>query len=341
MTPPWNAGLDRAWYPVAWSHELTRSRPLARVVLGQEVVLFRGPDGRPAALDDCCPHRNVALSLGRVEGGALRCAYHGWCFNSSGAVSEAPCAARGEPLPRAKATAFRAAEQQGTVWVCLGDGADGPPRWAGVDEAGYASFEVVTLIRCGLEPVLVNFVDCGHTGFVHAGLFRKRPHQDVTAALEETADGVRIETLGENDPGSLLSKVLLARGGAMRHVDAFMAPHTVRVDYWLGGSRHVVSTSICTPESAGVTRVFTRVAVRAWPLTAGVMRVLRRTTRQILEQDRVVLESQQERLAARGARFCSMEADAPTAWVSRALARYRRALELSAEPRRERVTYRL
>ena len=41
----------------------------------------RDSAGRPSALVDRCPHRNLALSLGTVHpDGNLECAYHGWRF---------------------------------------------------------------------------------------------------------------------------------------------------------------------------------------------------------------------------------------------------------------------
>ena len=42
--------------------------PVARTFLGEQVVLFRGANGTPAALEDRCCHRAAPLSLGTVEG---------------------------------------------------------------------------------------------------------------------------------------------------------------------------------------------------------------------------------------------------------------------------------
>ena len=61
-------GSDAPWYAAALAREL-RDRPLGRTVRGRPLVLFRTGDGRPAALADRCPHRNVPLSLGRCRDG--------------------------------------------------------------------------------------------------------------------------------------------------------------------------------------------------------------------------------------------------------------------------------
>ena len=78
-----------AWYVAAWAHEVGRE-PLARKILGEDVVLFRRQDGATVALEDQCCHRQLPLSLGKVEGDCLRCGYHGSRFAASGACVEIP-----------------------------------------------------------------------------------------------------------------------------------------------------------------------------------------------------------------------------------------------------------
>ena len=58
------AKLTRFFYVACLSEELVKG-PLARVIAGVPLVLFRS-HGRAGALLDRCPHRNVPLSLGRV-----------------------------------------------------------------------------------------------------------------------------------------------------------------------------------------------------------------------------------------------------------------------------------
>jgi phenylpropionate dioxygenase-like ring-hydroxylating dioxygenase large terminal subunit len=83
---------------VADAVEVT-TRPRAVRVDGVPLVLLRLADGAPpVAYADRCPHRLVPLSAGQVvasrhlgrigqpaiEGGALRCRYHGWEFGADG-----------------------------------------------------------------------------------------------------------------------------------------------------------------------------------------------------------------------------------------------------------------
>ena len=85
--------LRSAWHPVLRVADLG-TEPVAVTLLGEHWVVVR-LDGVVAAFADRCPHRLVPLSAGSVdvEGGAevLRCAYHGWCFDGSGACTADQC----------------------------------------------------------------------------------------------------------------------------------------------------------------------------------------------------------------------------------------------------------
>src|SRR5712691_1897986 len=86
--------LRRYWQPVAHSEELPPDgAPLAARLLGEDLVLFRDEHDRLGLLDRHCSHRGADLSYGRLEDGGLRCAYHGWLYDTHGRCLEQP----GEP----------------------------------------------------------------------------------------------------------------------------------------------------------------------------------------------------------------------------------------------------
>ena len=76
--------IRNAWYVAAWTHEIERGRIHARTIIDQPLVLYRTTDNGIVALEDRCPHRFAPLSLGRLEGDALRCMYHGLKFAPDG-----------------------------------------------------------------------------------------------------------------------------------------------------------------------------------------------------------------------------------------------------------------
>lgn len=75
--------------------ELERDGRLIARLDGREIGVLLGPDGRPRAIRNRCPHHGAPLCLGRVEprlAGApgryepsgqavLRCPWHGWEFD--------------------------------------------------------------------------------------------------------------------------------------------------------------------------------------------------------------------------------------------------------------------
>jgi len=107
------------WYPVAWSRELKSGRALGVRFAGEPIVLVRPKEGPVFALEDRCAHRQVPLHDGVVEGCGLRCGYHGWTYNSSGACVEVPYLGKGK-LPNG-VRAYPCREAAGLVFVFPGD----------------------------------------------------------------------------------------------------------------------------------------------------------------------------------------------------------------------------
>jgi phenylpropionate dioxygenase-like ring-hydroxylating dioxygenase large terminal subunit len=83
-------GLRNHWYAVIPSDEIPADRPLGIKRLGEELVVWRGADGRAHVMPDRCPHRGARLSVGKVEGSMLRCWYHGWLYDGSGQCVSIP-----------------------------------------------------------------------------------------------------------------------------------------------------------------------------------------------------------------------------------------------------------
>lgn len=86
--------MRRYWQPAALSAELGMDKPLAVQLFGEELVLFRDGDGKPALIGRYCAHQGVDMIYGRVEPEGLRCMYHGWLFDNCGRV-----VLRGDWLP--------------------------------------------------------------------------------------------------------------------------------------------------------------------------------------------------------------------------------------------------
>lgn len=164
--------LRRYWHPVSFSHEL-RDRPVPAVLLDEPIVLWRVGDGTVVAMRDLCLHRGTALSLGWLDEDKIVCKYHGWSYQSDGACVRIPSLPADRAIPRrAKAQTYLAREQYGIVWVCLS-----PDPVASIPEVPEVGMEGWATMLCGPWPVRAhasrcaeNFLDLGHTTWVHPGL---------------------------------------------------------------------------------------------------------------------------------------------------------------------------
>ncbi len=53
-------------------------------------MIYRDAKGTVGCIEPSCAHRKANLSYGIPEEHGIRCAYHGWVFNETGACMEQP-----------------------------------------------------------------------------------------------------------------------------------------------------------------------------------------------------------------------------------------------------------
>jgi thiamine pyrophosphate-dependent acetolactate synthase large subunit-like protein/nitrite reductase/ring-hydroxylating ferredoxin subunit/rubredoxin len=68
------------WHRVAGTDELPEGR-IKTVTVGGESIALTHFQGRHGALANACPHQGGPLGEGSIEGGWLRCPWHGWDFH--------------------------------------------------------------------------------------------------------------------------------------------------------------------------------------------------------------------------------------------------------------------
>ncbi|MEK9671935.1 MAG: Rieske 2Fe-2S domain-containing protein [Rhodospirillaceae bacterium] len=114
--------VKNCWYVAGLSDEFEKGKLTSHKICNRRMVIWRGKDGKMAALDDRCAHKRFPLSQGRLmEDGTLECAYHGICYNTSGKCVRIPAQEDREIPPQAKVPAIPLIEQDGIVWVWPGD----------------------------------------------------------------------------------------------------------------------------------------------------------------------------------------------------------------------------
>lgn len=216
------AAVVPGWHWACRSREIRRGKVRALRLLGRELAVFRGEDGRLVALDAYCAHMGAHLAEGRVEGNHLRCFFHQWRYDGAGRVDDIPCL-RGAAPPGARVRTWPVDERYGLVWIWTGSEAThdvpGEPELAAVEH----DFLLVNRFRKNCHPnvVLINAIDEQHFHSVH-----HLPGSILNMqATPESVANIRFDNIGRLSAGDRLGR-LFGR--------YYRGALTYRMSYWYG-----------------------------------------------------------------------------------------------------------
>ncbi|HUC48767.1 MAG TPA: aromatic ring-hydroxylating dioxygenase subunit alpha [Xanthobacteraceae bacterium] len=182
--------LRRYWQPAALVDELNGERPIKAIrLLGEDLVLYRDDKGRYGLLGRGCPHRGTDLTYGRLEAGGLRCAFHGWLFDTEGKCLETPAEPDGSNLCRnIRHKAYPVVERNGILFAYMGEGA--PPEFPHFDcfvAPGTHTFAFKGMIECNWLQSLEVGIDPAHTSFLHRFFHDEDPKQGYGKLFRDTS----------------------------------------------------------------------------------------------------------------------------------------------------------
>jgi len=241
-------GLRNYWYPVFLSEDLPSDKPVALRRLGEDLVLWRGPDGKPHLFADYCAHRGAPLSLGKInEQGRLQCWYHGLEYDGDGQCRNVPFE-RQEDGPLAKplcVQSYPAEDRAGFIWAYIGDVETFPPPPLVMEpEAEGPNYHAIPYIDPTWDtawPLAVdNGTDPTHPPFLHRDtasqfvpldeLFDYFTPREINI---ETTDG-DIRLGGSRGPGvRMVADADRGEGGS--DIDEFFLPSMVKIVVLLPG----------------------------------------------------------------------------------------------------------
>lgn len=335
--------VQNAWYIAAWAHEVT-TKPMARRICNQPIVLFRTLDGKACALVDSCAHRGAPLSLGTVTEKGIRCDYHGVVYGCSGKCVQIP---NQDMIPeKARVRHFPLVEKDHALWIWIGEAeradetliVDYPfhddPQWPG---------------KFSMSPVASsylligdNLLDATHLAYVHgASVGGSDPsvHMNAESSLKPTARGHRFERLMRGAPPPPAYSACVAFDGMIDRWQEFdfVAPSTV-LQYSGGVPAGADRTS------AGAPRFDMRIFHSATPATdnscyyfwsvqnghdvgdpAATEKIFAQIESAIVE-DKLFIEAQQLRVDELGEeRLFDNAADAARIMARRAIRKYQKA----------------
>jgi phenylpropionate dioxygenase-like ring-hydroxylating dioxygenase large terminal subunit len=127
---PMGTLMRRYWQPALLSEEVPEpDGPPVRVrLLGEDLIAFRDTDGKVGLVDAFCPHRRAPMFFGRNEECGLRCVYHGWKFDRTGACVDMP-SEPSDSLFKTKVTiaSYPTYEAGAMIWTYMGPPEFQPP----------------------------------------------------------------------------------------------------------------------------------------------------------------------------------------------------------------------
>ena len=333
--------LMNNWYVAAWDHELIDGKLLARTILEEPVLLYKGDSGRVVALDERCCHRGAKLSKGRLEGDCVRCMYHGLKYDPTGRCVQIP----GQDNIPAKlgVRSYPVLERDHLIWIWMGDAAradaslivDFPylrePGWRGVP--GYLHYNANYLL------IVDNLSDFSHLAFVHAktlGGSEEYAFKTKPVGIERQERGFRVERWHMNaEPPPFHRKVVRNHDKVDRRnvgtmyvpgvffLESLFAPAGTGAETGiLAGAKQYRNCQFFTPETRRTTHFFWNYLHDYDVHDPTIALSLRDSMIEGFNEDKAIIEGQQQVLDADpGFRMHAIAADAPLAHFRRTLDR--------------------
>jgi phenylpropionate dioxygenase-like ring-hydroxylating dioxygenase large terminal subunit len=236
--------IYNSWLPVCAVNELGR-KPLRRLLHGQPLVIFKSKDG-PAILRDRCPHRNVPLSGGHVEDGAIVCPYHGWAFLGDGSCSKVPGS---ETSPRLCAEYVPVKVHNGLIFCNTGTSPrDFVPLPFPLGDAGYDHHVWPTKYQGSLIDGMENLLDPAHPHYMHPRIVG-RSRQRVKVEVERREFEDRVEcTYHETERRRGWLPALL-EGQRLQGIGRFFAPTTCQLAFVGKSEPKLFITAVYSPQN--------------------------------------------------------------------------------------------
>jgi len=188
--------LRRFWYAVMPLDDLAAG-PKPFRLLGEDIVLFLGADGKPAALKDRCCHRTSKLSKGWCKDGQIVCGYHGWTYDRTGQLVHVPQFPVQQEVPHLSTPAYPCDARDGYAGVAL----DEPlAPILDAEEENDRRFRRIPQFyevwNTSAFRLMENSFDNAHFAFVHKGTFGQLSQPlPEKYEIKETDYGFEAETI--------------------------------------------------------------------------------------------------------------------------------------------------
>jgi phenylpropionate dioxygenase-like ring-hydroxylating dioxygenase large terminal subunit len=242
--------LREAWYYAVPSKKLRRGKTLAKIMLGEPILLGRDRDGAAFALRDLCPHRAMPLSLGRFDGREIECCYHGWRFATNGVCTAIPALVEGQKinLGRIAARRYPVREVSGNIWLYFGADPDAAPAIPELE--GFPADTAPQVAECvrfnsAYDHAVIGLMDPGHVPFVHRSWFWRsgRAFAEKSKSFAPSPYGFTME----RHATSMNSRAYKLLGAGTMETDIAFSLPGVRVEHTSVGRHTLINMTAMTP----------------------------------------------------------------------------------------------
>jgi phenylpropionate dioxygenase-like ring-hydroxylating dioxygenase large terminal subunit len=195
------------WLPAIKSDELPSPdcAPLRVKLLGEELIAFRTTSGAIGLMQNACPHRGASMFFGRNEEEGLRCVYHGWKFDVTGACVDMPSEpAESNFKSKVRAKAYRAHERNGIIWAYMGPDQNDPPPLPELEANMLPEDQCAVTVLHRANNWMQGWegeMDTVHAAFLHNGATRPEDCQPGTLRYYEVANRSGKFAVRETDVG--------------------------------------------------------------------------------------------------------------------------------------------
>ncbi len=216
--------MRQYWIPVVCTSEVEAGGRVKRVkLLGEDLVVYRAPNGMPGLIGEYCPHRLASMYFGRNEAEGMRCVYHGWKFSHHGQCIDMPNVPSEDDFKdKLRHTAYPCADHGGVIWAYMGPDDPAPElpelEWTQVSESQrfvskfYQECNYIQGLEGGIDPSHISFLhavvdsedtslveelDRAEAGFGFSAGLEKAPHIEVA----DTDYGVLLGARRQAEPG--------------------------------------------------------------------------------------------------------------------------------------------
>jgi len=181
--------IPNQWYAILDSGEIKTGKPVGVTRLGEKLVAWRDRQGAVTVMQDLCPHRGAALSLGKLHGDHVACPFHGFEFDPTGRCTLIPANGLNAPVPKAfRVKSYPTREAHGLIFIWWGEPQASYPPVPWFTDLPDDAFSYATTTDhwpVHYTRAIENQLDAIHVPFVH--------NTTIGRGMGPVVDGPRVE----------------------------------------------------------------------------------------------------------------------------------------------------